>query len=196
MNEFALASNRTITLPLGEHLVEVRQVVMAEFDQFIISASTIKTALDALPTDGKDHTAIIKTFLNNSAETTQLLIMLTSLNVEQIGTLAQTDPASMMQLVYALYSLNAAFFDEVVKPQRKTQDNKKSTWWDGFQFLISQKHLHSEIMQYSYGAYLGYMDAANKSYRHNLRVQAGMIRTAHHANKQQMDKFCRELDRD
>lgn len=195
MNEFALASNRTITLPLGEQLVEVRQMVMAEFDQSVIPAHTIKTALDALPKDGKDHTAIIQTFLNNSAETTQPLIMLTSLNVEQIGTMTENDPASIMQLVYALYSLNTAFFDEVVKPQRKA-DNKKNTWWDGFQFLISQGHRHSEIMQYTYGAYLGYMEAASKSYRHNLRVQAGMIRTAHHANKQQMDKFNRELDKD
>ena len=194
MNEFALASNRTITLPLGDQLVEVRQVVMAEFDQFVIPAHTIKAALDALPKD-KDHTAIIQTFLNNSAETTQLLIMLTSLNVEQIGTMTENDPASIMQLVYAIYALNTAFFDEVVKPQRNA-GNKKNTWWDGFQFLIGQGHRHSEIMQYTYGAYLGYMDAASKSYRHNLRVQAGMIRTAHHANKQQMDKFCRELDRD
>lgn len=194
MNEFALASNRTITLPLGEQLVEIRQVVMAEFDQFVGSAHIIKTALDALPKD-KDNTAIIQAFLSNSAATTQLLIMLTSLNVEQIGTMTENDPASIMQLIFTLYSLNTAFFDEVVKPQRKT-DNKKNTWFDGFQFLISQGHRHSEIMQYTYGAYLGYMDAASKSYRHNLRVQAGMIRTAHHANKQQMDKFCRELDRD
>lgn len=195
MNEFALASNRTITLPLGEQLVEVRQVVMAEFDQFVGPAHTIKTALDALPKDGKDYQAVIQAFLSHSAETTQLLVMLTSLNVEQIAAMTDNEPGNIMQLVYAMYALNTAFFDEVVKPQRKT-DNKKSTWFDGFQFLISQGHRHSEIMQYSYGTYLGYMEAANKSYRHNLRVQAGMIRTAHHANKSGFEKFNRELDRD
>lgn len=196
MNEFALASNRTITLSLGEHLVEVRQVVMAEFDQFVGPAHTIKTALDALPTDGKDQTVIIQTFLSNSAETTQLLVMLTNLTVQQLNELVEADPLNLAQLVYAMHALNTAFFDEVVKPQRKIQDNKKSTWWDGFQFLISQGHRHSEIMQYSYGAYLGYMDAAGKSFRHNLRVQANMYRTAQHANKQGMDKFNRELDKD
>lgn len=194
MNEFALASNRTITLPLGEHLVEVRQAVMAEFDQFVGSAHTIKAALDVLPKD-KDYQAVIKAFTDHKHETIQLLVMLTNLDVKQVGELAEADPVNLAQLIFTLYSLNTPFFDEVVKPQRKT-DNKKSTWFDGFQFLISQGHRHSEIMQYSYGTYLGYMEAANKSYRHNLRVQAGMIRTAHHANKQQMDKFCRELDRD
>lgn len=193
MNEFALASNRTITLPLGEHLVEVRQVVMAEFDQFIGSAHTIKAALDALPKD-KDNTAIIQTFLSNSAETTQLLIMLTSLNVEQIAAMTDSEPGNIMQVVYAMYAINAAFFDEIVKPQRKT--DKKSTWFDGFQFLISQGHQHSEIMQYTYGAYLGYMEAAGRSHRQNLRTMASVMRTAQHANKSGFDKFNRELDKD
>ncbi|WP_026470104.1 hypothetical protein [Alkanindiges illinoisensis] len=194
MNEFALGSNRTITLPLGEQLVEIRQAVMAEFDQFVGSAHTIKTALDVLPKD-KDHQAIIKAFTDHKHETIQLLVLLTNLDVKQVGELAEADPVNLAQLVYAMYALNTAFFDEAVKPTRKS-DNKKNTWFDGFQFLISQGHRHSEIMQYTYGAYLGYMEAANKSCRHNLRVQAGMIRTAHHANKQQMDKFCRDLDKD
>lgn len=195
MNEFALASNRTITLPLGEHLVEVRQVVMAEFDQFVSAAHTIKTALDALPKD-KDQTVIIQAFLSNSAETTQLLVMLTNLTVQQLNELVEADPLNLAQLVYTMYALNTAFFDEVVKPQRKTQDNKKSTWWDGFQFLISQGHRHSEIMQYTYGAYLGYMEAAGRSHRQNLRTMAGVMRTAQHANKSGFDKFNRELSKD
>ena len=195
MNEFALASNRTITLPLGEQLVEIRQAVMAEFDQFVIPAHTIKAALDALPKD-KDNTAIIQAFLSNSAATTQLLIMLTSLNVEQIAAMTDNEPGHIMQLVYAMYALNTAFFDEAVKPARKNQDDKKSTWFDGFQFLISQGHSHTQIMQYSYGAYLGYIDAAGRSHRQNLRTMAGVMRTAHHANKSGFDKFNRELEKD
>lgn len=192
MNEFALASNRTITLQLGEHLVEIRQVVMAEFDQFV-DALPIKKDLLAL--ENKDIAEITKTFLSHAAQTVALLTRFTSLNdagIEQMASKLE----HISQVIYTFYNLNSAFFDEPEPKQAKTKTDNKNTWFDGFQFLISQGHKHSEIMQYSYGAYLGYMKAASKSYRHNLKAQANMYRTAQHGDKSAMDKFNRELSKD
>lgn len=193
MNDFMLACSRSVTLPLGDLLVEVKQATMADFDYFITDALPIKKDLLAL--ENKDIAEITKTFLSHAAQTVALLTRFTSLDNADIEQMAR-NLEHISQVIYTFYSINSAFFDEPEPKKTTAKDDNKNTWFDGFQFLISQGHKHSEIMQYSYGAYLGYMKAAGRSYKNDLKVQANMYRTAQHADKSGMDKFNRELSKD
>lgn len=193
MNDFTLASSRSVTLQLGELLVEIYQVRMSDFDYFITDALPIKKDLLAL--ENKDIAEITKTFLNHAAQTVALLTRFTSLDnasIEQMA--AKLDQLS--QVIYTFYSLNSAFFDEPEPKQAKAKTDNKNTWFDGFQFLISQGHKHSEIMQYSYGSYLGYCKAAGRAYKTDLKAQANMYRTAQHGDTSDMNKFNHELSKD
>lgn len=195
MNEIASAANRSITLLFDGMAVDVRQVQMLEFDQFVMPASKIRPALLALKEP--DGTAIARAFLEFPAEASQLILLLTSLNAGQIPELTK-DLGQITSVLHALYQANAVYFDEKPKPKRASQQAKKdnSTWFDDLQFLISCGHQHSEIMQYTYGAFVGYQLAASRDYRRSLRVNASMIRTANHATEQGIKKYLRELSKD
>ena len=189
MNDFALTSNRTIVLPLGDELIEIKQVVMSELDRFLTDALPIKKDIAAL--ESKEIIDITRVFLSHAVHTVALLSLLTTMTTERLTELANEQPELLSHVIYALYIQNSAFFDEI-DPQR-TQKKSKNTWFDGFQFLISQGHTHSEIMQYSYGAYVGYCQAAGRSHNRQLAALAGAMRTAHHADKNGMDKFYRAM---
>lgn len=193
MNDFMMASSRSVTLPLGDLLVEVKQVTMSEFDLFLVDAIAVKQAITTL--DDKDIGNITKAFLSHAAQTVSLLTRFSSLDNAAIEQMA-VNLEHISQVIYTFYSLNSAFFDEPEPKQAKTKTDNKNTWFDGFQFLISQGHKHSEIMQYSYGAYLGYCKAAGRAYKNDLKAQANMYRTAQHGDKSAMDKFNRELSKD
>lgn len=193
MNDFMLVSGRSITLPLGDLLVDVKQATMADFDYFITDALPIKK--DLLQLESKDIAEITKTFLSHAAQTVALLTRFTSLSDADIEQMA-VNLEHISQVIYTFYSLNSAFFDEPEPKQTKAKTDNKNAWFDGFQFLISQGHTHTEIMQYSYGAYLGYMKAAGRAYKNDLKAQANMYRTAQHGDKSAMDKFNRELSKD
>lgn len=193
MNDFMLASNRGITLSAADGLIDIKQVTMADFDLFAVDAMPIRKELLAL--DNKDIATITKAFLSYASETASLLIRFTSLDNAAIEQMAR-NLEHISQVIYTFYSINNAFFDEPEPKQAKTKTDNKNTWFDGFQFLISQGHTHAEIMQYSYGAYLGYCKAAGRAYKNDLKAQANMYRTAQHGDKSAMDKFNRELGKD
>lgn len=182
MNDFALASNRTVTV--GD--ITVRQCVMSELDQFVEYAHPIREALRA------DKSDVVKTFIAHSNETVGLIQLLT--NVKDFEQLS-TKPELMIQIIMAIHALNTAFFEEEKKPERR-KTNDKSTWFDGFQFLIGMGHKHSEIMQYTYGTYLGYIKAAARAQRQNMLTHAIATRNAQHATKQGFEKFERELSKE
>lgn len=188
-----LASNRSITLPIDDKLIDIKQVTMSEFDLFLVDAIAVKQAIAVL--DDKDIGNITKAFLSHASETASLLTRFTSLNHADIERMAR-NLEHISQVIYTFYSINNAFFDEPEPKQTKAKADNKNTWFDGFQFLISQGHKHSEIMQYSYGTYLGYVKAAGRSYKNDLKAQANMYRTAQHGDKSAMDKFNRELGKD
>lgn len=182
MNDFALASNRTVTV--GD--ITVRQCVMSEFDRFVEYAHPVREALRA------DKSDAIKTFLANSNETVGLVQLLT--NAKDLEHLS-SEPELMINIIMALHTLNTAFFEEEKKPERR-KTNDKSTWFDGFQFLISNGHQHNQIMQYTYGTYLGYIKAAARAQRQNMLTHAIATRNAQHATKQGFESFERELKKD
>lgn len=170
MNEFFLASNRSIAVPVGDKSIEVKQVIMESFDLFVSCAEPIKAFL-------KDKTysdeILTELFQKHAVQVLAMLAHLTGIDYKELLELT-ADQEGFIKLIHAALTINAPYF--IDKPKEPGVDHKarmrakkqENPWFDSFQFLISMGHQHSEIMKMSYGAFLAYTDAAVK--RHNMAV--------------------------
>lgn len=187
MNDFFLATNRSITV----NDIEVHQIQMKDFDTWATHAEPIKQFLK-----DKNHSDEILTelFAAHSMQVISTIACVTDLDNQSLFKLA-SDEQAFKQLLKAVLLVNQAYF-KYEKPKRgaKKQDSE-STWFDSFQFLVSMGHQHSEIMEMTYGAFDGYVKAANKMYRQEIINSAVAARVAQ-TDKKGFESFKKEMDSD
>lgn len=185
MNDFFIASNRPVKV--GE--LSVHQLQMHNFDEWSGAAQVIKDFLNNHP----DETTQ-KIFDTHPFESTQLIAHCLQHNIEQVIDLFKKEGEINILLLDAVIKVNDAFFSEPKPKHRDDVDpRKKSSWYDVFQLLISSGHTNTEIMNMTYGAFIGYLKAAQKAERRNLSSFAGIFRAAQHADKKGFDKLINEL---
>ncbi|GIT83729.1 hypothetical protein DSM16313_15110 [Acinetobacter seohaensis] len=185
MNDFFLADNRTFQI--GE--IEVRQIQVKSLDLFCRHAETVKEFL----TD-KDYSdeILIELFKAHTVEVIQVCVMTTNLEAESIFNVAK-DQALFLGMLRAVLTVNTAYF-KPEKPKRGSKtSNEKSTWFDSFQYLIESGHRHDDIMNMSYGAYLQYVKAAQRSELRKMRSQVNLMRSAQHAQNREFKKLMEDL---
>lgn len=189
MNEFFLANNRSITI--GD--TAIHQLCMHNFDEWGIAASEVKKYL-------KTHSDEINTALIK-AHTGHILTLLsksTHLDETALISMAEASEALLIQLIDAMIKVNDAFFSEK-EPKRKSRRNSKSkdadqaNWFDNFQLLIESGHHQADIMQMTYGAFIGYLKAAQKQRSQNLLTNTHLMRAAQHAKDKAYAKLTDEL---
>jgi len=186
MNDFFLATNRSITVSE----IEVRQIQMKDFDRWVMHAEVIKKFLK-----NKDHSDEILTelFKAHAVQVISIITCVTDLDSESLFKLA-LDEQTFKELVKAVLLVNQTYF-KYEQPKRgvkkNTQENE-STWFDSFQFLVSMGHQHSEIMEMTYGAFQGYVKAANKMYKQGILNSAVASRVAQ-SDKKGFESFKKEM---
>src|SRR5690554_3111937 len=159
MNDFFLATNRSIKLKD----IEVRQIQMKDFDQWLKHAEVLKNFIK-----DQNHSDEILTelFKAHGVQVISTIACVTNLNQKAIFDLA-ADEQTFKELLKAVLLVNQAYF-KYEKPKRGVKKKDDSTWFDSFQFLVSMGHQHSEIMEMTYGAFQGYVKAANKMYKQGI----------------------------
>ena len=185
MNDFFLADNRTFQL--GE--IEVKQIQVKSLDLFCRHAETVKEYLK-----DKDYSdeILIELFKAHTVDVIQTCVMTTNLTTESIFNVAK-DQALFLDMLRAVLTVNAAYF-KPEKPKRGAkQSNEKVTWFDSFQYLIESGHRHDDIMNMSYGAYLQYVKAAQRSELRKMRSQVNLMRSAQHAQNREFKKLMEDL---
>ena len=185
MNDFFLADNRTFQI--GE--IEVKQIQVKSLDLFCRHAETVKEFLK-----DKDYSdeILIELFKAHTVEVIHTCVMTTNLTTESIFNVAN-DQAFFLDMLRAVLTVNTAYF-KPEKPKRRTkQSNEKSTWFDSFQYLIESGHRHDDIMNMSYGAYLQYVKAAQRSELRKMRSQVNLMRSAQHAQNREFKKLMEDL---
>ena len=193
MNDFFLATNRCITDTFLDEAVEVRQIQMKDFDQWLIHAEPIKQALK-----DKDHSDEILTEVVQSHVLHSVLLcsLVTDQKVEPLFAMAQVEQGEFVKLLKTVLSVNKAYFVEEKKrpgQNRRSQKNDESTWFDSFQYLISMGHSHNDIMQMTYGAFERYLKAAQKNERQKLAALSNAVRSAQHASQKEFKRYFEEL---
>lgn len=187
MNDFFLATNRSIAV----NDIEVRQIQMKDFDIWATHAEPIKQFLK-----NKNHSDEVLTelFRTHGVQVVSTIACVTDLDNESLIELA-ADEQKFKDLIKAVLLVNQAYF-KYEKPKRgANKQNTESTWFDSFQFLVSMGHQHNEIMEMTYGAFQGYVKAANKMYRQGIFNAAIAARVAQ-TDKKGFESFKKEMDSD
>ena len=174
MNDFFLATNRSIKV----NDIEVRQIQMKDFDTWAM------------------HAEVLKNFIKDQNHSDEILTGLFKAHgVQVISTMAcvtDLDNESLVEdLLKAVLIVNQAYF-KYEKPKRGIKKKDDSTWFDSFQFLVSMGHQHSEIMEMTYGAFQGYVKAANKMYKQGIFNNAVAGRVAQ-SDKKGFESFKKEM---
>lgn len=183
MNDFFLATNRSIKLKD----IEVRQIQMKDFDQWLKHAEVLKNFIK-----DQNHSDEILTelFKAHGVQVISTIACVTNLNQKAIFDLA-ADEQTFKELLKAVLLVNQAYF-KYEKPKRGVKKKDDSTWFDSFQFLVSMGHQHSEIMEMTYGAFQGYVKAANKMYKQGIFNNAVAGRVAQ-SDKKGFESFKKEM---
>ncbi len=186
MNDFFLATNRSIAV----NDIEVRQIQMKDFDTWATHVESIKQFLK-----NKNHSDEVLTelFAAHGMRVISTMACVTDLDNESLFKLA-SDEQRFKELLKAVLIVNQAYF-KYEKPKRGAKKNtqtNESTWFDSFQFLVSMGHQHSEIMEMTYGAFQGYVKAANKMYRQGIVNSAIAARVAQ-SDKKGFESFKKEM---
>jgi len=190
MNDFFLATNRSIKIPVVDTNIEVRQIQMKDFDVWATHAEVLKNFIK-----DKDHSDEILTelFKAHGIQVISTMACVTDLDDDSLLKLAINEQ-EFKQLLKAVLNVNHAYF-KYEKPKRGSNKNTQteSTWFDSFQYLISAGHRHEDIMNMTYGAFDQYLKSAQKDHKNKLQYLSSVIRSAHHANAKEFKKFFEEL---
>lgn len=185
MNDIFLAANNTLKMTFIGQQIEVRQLRVRDLNALATIGGQVKSAL------ANDLSNIDNALDEQLLACLQLCSALTGLSLKVLIDSFSTNYEEVKSLVQSMIKINAAYFidtEEEIK-QRKSQKQSDATWFDTFQFLISQGHRHDDIMNMSYGAFRAYIKAAQRTQGNDLMLQANAIRVAQHADKRGFAKF-------
>lgn len=175
MNDFFLATNRTVTI----HGIEIKQITVKSFDLWCQAAEPIKQFVE-----GKDYSNEIlqELFVKHTGDVLKSLALITDAASNLLLDIAKNQDV-FMQIISAMLQINESYF----KPEKQKKTNVKddSTWFDSFQVLISAGHTHTEIMNMSYGAFLQYLKSVIKDQKHQVQ----RLRFAQHADAKAFKEY-------
>ncbi len=199
MNDFFLANNRSITIKMLGNDVEVKQLQMFNFDIWSPITSLIRDSLKQGDYSDLIGAGLVK---DHGTEVFKLISMCTGTGVETLLDLAKSDPLEFSHLLKHVIEVNGAYFKEEIKPESKIRKKKggkksgvKQTWFDSAQCLIAHGHRPDDVLLMTYGAFIGYLKAAEKYQRNRGKFDSNIIRAAHHADKKGFETFQDELSK-
>ena len=189
MNDFFLLNNESLQHTFIDQKIEVKQIKVKDLNHFAQFADSIKK-LDSYSIE--TITALVETEIFNIMG---LCSLVTSLDPEtfakHIG-----DQDAIADLILKIIQVNEDFFKKDELPKRPTQQKTESaSWFYSFQYLINCGHRHNDIMNMSYGAFLKYIEAAQRNERQNIKNTAVAVRIAMNTSKQDWEKSIKQLDK-
>lgn len=177
MNDFFLALNSTSKYDD----VEVRQVLVSELDQWAQFAEPVRLKLNL----DYSHDKLFEIF--ESLKFQILMICSLSTDVTVVKPDILNDKNELIELLKVVIDVNYAYFIQEINNMNAS--SKNYTWFDSFQYLISKGHSHSEILNYSFGAFSEYLKAAQRYERNSLLTLGNTMRVSYHADKAAYSKY-------
>ena len=188
MNDFFLLNNESLQHTFIDQKIEVKQIKVKDLNYFAQFADPIKK-LDSYSIE--TITALVETEILNIMG---LCSLATSLNPEAFSKhIANQDVIA--ELVLKIIQVNEAFFKKEKQQSRSRNEVNESTWFDSFQYLISCGHRPDDILTMPYGAFLKYIEAAQKNERQNIKNTAIAVRIAMQSSKQEWEKSMKQLEK-
>ena len=189
MNDFFLLNNESLPHVFIDQNIEIKQIQIKNLNQFAYFADPIKQL------ESYSIETIKPIILTNIIQIMGLFSIVTTLDAEyftkQLG-----NTSDIAKLILKIIEVNEDFFKKDELPKRPTQQKAESaSWFYSFQYLISCGHRPDDIMNMSYGAFLKYIEAAQRNERQNIKNTAVAVRMAMNTSEQEWKKSINQLDK-
>ena len=189
MNDFFLLNNESLPHVFIDQNIEIKQIQVKNLNQFAYFADPIKQL------ESYSIETIKPIILTNIIQIMGLCSLVTSLDPETFSKHIGNQDA-IADLILKIIQVNEDFFKKDELPKRPIQQKTESaSWFYSFQYLISCGHRHNDIMNMSYGAFLKYIEAAQRNERQNIKNTAVAVRMAMNTSKQDWEKSIKQLDK-
>ncbi len=189
MNDFFLLNNESLPHVFIDQNIEIKQIQIKNLNQFAYFADPIKQL------ESYSIETIKPIILTNIIQIMGLFSLVTTLDAEyftkQLG-----NTSDIAKLILKIIEVNEDFFKKDELPKRPIQQKAESaSWFYSFQYLISCGHRPDDIMNMSYGAFLKYIEAAQRNERQNIKNTAVAVRMAMNTSEQEWKKSINQLDK-
>lgn len=189
MNDFFLLNNESLPHVFIDQNIEIKQIQIKNLNQFAYFADPIKQ-LESYSVE-----AIEPLIETNIIQIMGVFSLATTLDAEyftkQLG-----NTSDIAELILKIIEVNEDFFKKDELPKRPMrQKTESASWFYSFQYLISCGHRPDDILNMSYGAFLKYIEAAQRNERQNIKNTAVAVRMAMNTSKQDWEKSIKQLDK-
>lgn len=183
MNDFFLLNNESLPYVFVDQNIEIKQILIKKLNRFSQFAGPIKK-LESYSVE--TITPLIQT---NMLQIMGVVSLTTSLDPNCFSEhLENTD--AIADLLLKIIEVN----NDVFKKEPKSENEKGSSWFKAFSYLINHGHRHDEILNMTYGAFLKYLNAAQAIERQQIKSYAIATRVANNAKQQGWDKYLKQLN--
>ncbi len=183
MNDFFLLNNESLPYVFVDQNIEIKQILVKDLNRF------------------SQFSGPIKKLESYSVETIKPLIQTNMLQIMGVVSLTTSlDPNSFseqLEKIVAIADLVLKIIEvnnDVFKKEPKSKNEKGSSWFKAFSYLVSHGHRHDEILNMTYGAFMNYLKEAQALERQQIKSYAIATRVANNAKQQGWDKYLKQLD--
>lgn len=189
MNDFFLLNNESLPHVFIDQNIEIKQIQVKNLNQFAYFADPIKQL------ESYSIETIKPIILTNIFQIMGVFSLVTTLDAEYF-TKHLGNTSDIAKLILKIIEVNEDFFKKDELPKRPMQQKTESaSWFYLFQYLISCGHRPDDIMNMSYGAFLKYIEAAQRNERQNIKNTAVAVRIAMNTTEQEWKKSINQLDK-
>lgn len=183
MNDFFLLNNESLPYVFVDQNIEIKQILVKDLNCFSQFAGPIKK-LESYSVE--TITPLIQT---NMLQIMGVVSLTTSLEPNYFSEQLEKTVA-IADLVLKIIEVN----NDVFKKEPKSKNEKGSSWFKAFSYLINHGHRHDEILNMTYGAFMNYLKEAQALERQQIKSYAIATRVANNAKQQGWDKYLKQLD--
>ena len=188
MNDFFLLNNESLPYVFVDQNIEIKQILVKDLNRFAQFSGPIKK-LESYSVE--TITPLIQT---NMLQIMGVVSLTTSL--DPISFSEQLEKAVVIaDLLLKIIEVNNDVFKKQPKSENENENEKGSSWFKAFSYLINHGHRHDEILNMTYGAFIKYLNAAQAIERQQIKSYAIATRVANNAKQQGWDKYLKQLDR-
>lgn len=188
MNDFFLLNNESLPHVFIDQNIEIKQIQIKNLNQFAYFADPIKQL------ESYSIETIKPIILTSIIQIMGLCSLVTSLDPETFSKHIGNQDA-IADLILKIIQVNEAFFKKEKQQSKSRSEVNESTWFDSIQYLISCGHRPDEILNMSYGAFLKYIEAAQRNERQKIKNTAIAVRIAMQSSKQEWEKSMKQLEK-
>ncbi|MCG2572334.1 hypothetical protein LVY74_02025 [Acinetobacter sp. ME22] len=191
MNDFFLAKNGQMILPLNEVEYAVGQVCMRDFDKWLSFSEPVKKFINGRELTDDLLNELTQDFFGECVSLCQIVVKDFVVDLSCLLHIAS--------FIAVVIQANQAYFAEKedepkAKPKKKQSEKKdKTTWFDSFQILVSHGHSHESIMNMTYGAFTEYLKAIKRRDQEQMIQQVNLMRIAYSADGAGFSKFIHDM---